>query len=463
MIVSLRTRLFLTVAIVVATAIAASGLLSRRATLVEVREMVKQSAVPEARLFPFKARVEQGLARGADPNEILAEVARESDRGLILVGPDQQVVGGSRPDLVTARVRQAGEDGTLDLQLQAGGGQTAIVLRGAPPIRIDGADGRPRGMLYLVPADGAGAPLPAPRILSPLVVTNGAVVAVALILTFMLSRRILRPVGELKAAAERMERGDLDVQVAVRGADELGELGRTFNSMAARLAETERLRRQMVSDVAHELRSPVTNLRCTLEAIQDGLAQPDRANLDALLEETLFLQRLITDLQELALADAGRLQLHMAEVNVEAVVRRAAAAMSASPGAPLALEIADDLPPVRGDADRLEQVLRNLLTNARRHTPAGGRIIVAASRCGAGVRIVVADTGSGIAAEHLPHVFDRFYRADQSRARATGGAGLGLAIVRQLVTAHGGTVTAASGGAGQGATFTIDMPAVEPA
>jgi two-component system sensor histidine kinase BaeS len=214
----------------------------------------------------------------------------------------------------------------------------------------------------------------------------------------------------------------------------------------------------MVTDVAHELRSPVTNLRCSLEAIQDGLAPADRASIDALHEETLFLQRLISDLQELALAEAGGLQLHLGDVTVEEVIRRAIGALSNAPGAAIAVTIEPRLPPVHGDADRLEQVLRNLLSNARRHTPPAGTITVTAARVAGCVRIAVADTGSGIPAEHLPHVFDRFYRADQSRARATGGAGLGLAIARQIVAAHAGLLKAESPGPGRGATFTLDLP-----
>jgi two-component system sensor histidine kinase BaeS len=229
--------------------------------------------------------------------------------------------------------------------------------------------------------------------------------------------------------------------------------------MADRIAETERLRRQMVSDVAHELRSPVTNLRCTLEAIQDGLAQPDRARLDALVDETLLLQRLIGDLQDLALAEAGRLRLHLADVEVETVVRRAAST-TASTGAAAPVDVVVEGSPGLAlvDADRLEQVMRNLLNNARTHTPADGRITVRLSTTDEAVTIAVHDTGRGIDAEHLPHVFDRFYRADTSRARATGGAGLGLAIVRQLVLAHGGTVGVTSRGAGMGSTFTVTLP-----
>ena len=313
-------------------------------------------------------------------------------------------------------------------------------------------------MLYVLPAGEGGVPLGGLRLAPPWVLATAAVALIALVLTFALSRRILRPVSELKAAAERMQRGELGVQVQVTGRDEIAGLGTAFNAMASRLAETERLRRQMVTDVAHELRSPVTNLRCSLEAIQDGLAPADRASIDALHEETVFLQRLISDLQELALAEAGRLQLHVGDVVVEEVIRRAVAALANAPGAAVAVTIEPHLPPVPGDADRLEQVLRNLLSNARRHTPPSGSITVTAACAPACVRIAVADTGAGIPADHLPHVFDRFYRADQSRARATGGAGLGLAIARQLVTAHGGSLTASSPGAGGGATFTLDLP-----
>jgi two-component system sensor histidine kinase BaeS len=270
------------------------------------------------------------------------------------------------------------------------------------------------------------------------------------------------PVTALTDAAYRMRGGDLDVRVEVRGRDEVADLARAFNDMAARLAENERLRKQMVSDVAHELRSPVTNLRCTLESIQDGLAAADRSAIDALHEETLFLQRLIADLEDLSRADAGQLTLRSEQVDVAAAIRRAAGAtLPGDTGIELRLEIGEALPLVAGDTDRLEQVFRNLLANAVRHTPAGGRVIVRAGRYEAGgVRVEITDTGCGIDAAHLPKVFDRFYRADASRARATGGAGLGLAIVRQLVAAHAGNVTAQSAGVGYGATFVVTLPGV---
>jgi signal transduction histidine kinase len=216
----------------------------------------------------------------------------------------------------------------------------------------------------------------------------------------------------------------------------------------------------MVSDVAHELRSPVTNLRCTLESIQDGLVPLDRTGIDALHEETLFLQRLIADLQDITLAEAGQLALHRQPVNLRDVIRRACGTASSEPGeqVDVRIEIPDDLPGIAADPARLEQVFRNLIANARIHTVAGGRITVTAARAGNEVHVQVRDAGRGIAPEHLPHVFDRFYRVDPSRSRVTGGAGLGLAIVRQLVTAHGGRVTAESDGPGKGACFTVALP-----
>ena len=216
----------------------------------------------------------------------------------------------------------------------------------------------------------------------------------------------------------------------------------------------------MVIEVAHELRSPVTNLRCTLESIQDGLLPHDRASIDALHEETLFLQRLIGDLQDLTLAEAGQLALRLEPLDLRTVIRRAVPAAPAAGRPVVGIDIPDGLAAVQGDADRLEQVFRNLISNAVTHTPAGGEVTIGARSDGSHVHIDVTDNGRGIEPAHLAHVFDRFYRADVSRSRATGGAGLGLAIVRQLVAAHRGTVSVASEGPGRGARFTVTLPRV---
>jgi signal transduction histidine kinase len=284
--------------------------------------------------------------------------------------------------------------------------------------------------------------------------------AVTLLLTWLLSRRIVGPIEALTTAAGRMERGDLSVRVPVTSQDEVGKLAHAFNAMSDSLAQQEQLRRNIVADVAHELRTPISNIRGYLEAARDGVVEPDPALLHSLHEESLILCRLVEDLQELQLAEAGQLKIEMQAVSVAEVVEVAAVALRPTAMAKnvrLETDASPDLPEVQADSARVGQVLRNLIDNAVTHTPAGGRVDVQARRLDDEVEITVQDTGPGIAPEHLPHIFDRFYRADESRARTTGGAGLGLAIVKQLVELHGGHVWVESV-PGEGAAFHFTLP-----
>ena len=266
---------------------------------------------------------------------------------------------------------------------------------------------------------------------------------VGLLLTYFLSRSILRPVDELILAARAMEKGDLSQRVAVRGKGELGELARAFNAMAEGLTRLEQLRQNMVTDVAHELRTPLSNVRGYLEALRDGVVEPTPETIASVYEEAMMLNRLVDDLQELALVEAGQLKLVCQPVNICEVIDKAVLALKSQANekeVTLATDLPDDLPLVEADAERLGQVLRNLLKNAIVNTPPGGEITIQARTVDSQVEVSVQDNGLGISAEHLPYVFERFYRADQSRARSTGGAGLGLAIVKQLVEAQGGQV-----------------------
>jgi len=266
-------------------------------------------------------------------------------------------------------------------------------------------------------------------------------------------------VESLTAAARRMGAGDLSQRVRVSSTDEIGELARAFNAMAEAVERNEALRRNLVSDVAHELRTPLTNLRGQIEALEDGLLAPSADTLRSLHEEILILSRLVNDLQDLALAEAGQLPLHRGRLVLSEAVEGALASIRAGAAERGILLHAEAGPELAVDADRerLGQVLRNLLANALTHTPDGGRIEVTARAENGSVSIRVQDTGVGISAEQLPRVFDRFYRADSSRARASGGAGLGLAIVKQLVIAHGGTIGVESE-PGRGAAFTFTIP-----
>ncbi|WP_134765741.1 HAMP domain-containing sensor histidine kinase [Nocardioides sp. 1609] len=291
----------------------------------------------------------------------------------------------------------------------------------------------------------------------------GGVVALVLLLGLgfaaLAGRQLVRPLALLATAAGRVREGDLGARAAVRSHDEIGRVAEAFNTMAERREEAERLRKAMVGDVAHELRNPISTMRGTLEAAQDGLVPVDGALVASLMEETLMLQHVVEDLRDLAAADAGDLRLVAAAVRVSDLLGHVAAAHLAtarSRGVVLVVEAEDDLHVV-GDVLRLRQVVGNLASNAVRHSAEGGVVELHGRRRGATAEIEVRDHGEGIAPADLAHVFDRFWRADPSRTRASGGSGLGLAIVRQLVEAHGGTVTAHST-PGDGARFVVRLP-----
>ncbi|MFN8439924.1 MAG: ATP-binding protein [Caldilineaceae bacterium] len=282
----------------------------------------------------------------------------------------------------------------------------------------------------------------------------------ALILTWVLTRGILHPVEDLTGAVQRMTSGDLKQRVTVTSKDEIGDLGHSFNVMADNLARAEQARRHMVSDVAHELRTPLSNIRGYLEAMQDGVVERSCEAINSLHEEALLLNRLVDDLQLLALADSGHLPLvrHPTQVGevVEKAVQIAGLRVNGS-GIQLNAAVERNLPILELDAERIGQVLHNLLNNAFTYTPQRGKITVNAQRHNGAVEVSVLNTGEGIPTEHLPYLFDRFYRADKSRSRATGGSGLGLAIVKQLIEAHGGRVWAESK-VGEWAKFTFALP-----
>lgn len=287
-------------------------------------------------------------------------------------------------------------------------------------------------------------------------------IGIAIILTFFLSRRILSPVKALTSAARQFGKGDFSHRVAYQGKGEMGELALSFNSMAENLEKNEQQRRNMVADVAHELRTPITNLKGYLEAITDGVLKPDDDTIRSLDEEASSLSRLVGDLQELTLADAGKLKMTMQPEDISHIVKETIASIqpkAAEKELNVTADLPGELPLVEIDALRIRQVLNNLLSNAIAHTGKGGAVTVTGKPQGDKLVISVTDTGEGIAPEHLPLIFDRFYRVDKSRTRATGGSGLGLTIAKRIVEAHGGAIGVTSQ-LGKGSTFTFSLPVI---
>ena len=282
-----------------------------------------------------------------------------------------------------------------------------------------------------------------------------------ILLISLMSRRMLAPVRDLSSAARLLGQGDTSQRVSPKGRDEVAELGRAFNSMASDLERADQQRKSLMADIAHELRTPLSNVQGYLEAIKDGLLQPDGRTIDTVHEQVMQLSRLVEDLRLLALAEAGDLPLHRQPGSLVEVLQRSLDGVKPRADArsvELSLEAATGLPPVEMDSMRIAQVVGNLLENAISYTPQGGRVTVTASLSGADLaRVAVSDTGIGIPDEDLPNIFERFYRVDPSRTRATGAAGLGLSIAKGLVEAHGGAIYVESF-PGQGSRFTFELP-----
>lgn len=286
-------------------------------------------------------------------------------------------------------------------------------------------------------------------------------VAIAVILGVFLAQTLTRPLKELTKASRAVAGGDLQQKVLVRSQDELGELAAAFNQMNADLENAQTLRRQMTADIAHELRTPLSVILAHTEAIRDGVMPANDEVLGVIRDETSRLNTLVEDLRTLSLAETGELQVIPRPVNpVELLEKAVSAQMLRAQQRDITLEViaAPNIPEINADPDRMAQVLGNLLNNALRYTPAGGRIVLSAEMIENGVRLSVQDNGPGVAAEEIPRLFHRFYRVDKSRQRDKGGSGLGLAIAKSIVEQHGGKISAESG-PGEGMKFIIELPA----
>jgi two-component system, OmpR family, sensor histidine kinase BaeS len=288
-------------------------------------------------------------------------------------------------------------------------------------------------------------------------------VAIAIALGFIMSKLITRPMQQLAFSARKIASGDLTQRVQHKSDDEVGEVSNAFNSMAEQLEKKEKSRKQLLADVAHELRNPLSIVQGNLEAWLDGVIKPTPEQIASVYDETVLLNRLISDLRELSLAEAGQLKLHVETTELKDIINAEVTGFQArcqEKSISLVSEVIDGLPAINVDRDRIRQVLHNLLENALRYTPAEGSIIVKADLDeNRQIFVSVSDSGSGIDKADLPYVFDHFYKADKSRQRGYGGAGIGLALVKKYVELHGGKVYVESE-IGKGSVFHFTVPVI---
>jgi len=446
---SFRFRLLLAFALVIAVVIGTVSLFVGRSAASEIRQYQQRSnETRSARMQSVLSHYYGGRGEWAGIQPFVEQMAALYGMRIVVADAAGVVVADSHQDFLGKRPdpRWAGR-----------------ALPMPPPPTPAGA--RDPGTLYINPESAPEADLTSvqslARSINRFLLWGGFLaVGLAMVFTFALSRRISAPIRALTSAAKRLGQGDFSQRVSIESKDEVGELAQTFNLMAGDLMRAEQLRRNLVADAAHELRTPLSNVRGYLEAMRDGVMPADTPTIHSVYEEVLLLSALVDELQELSLADAGELKLFRKPEDVSELIRKAASAVQPAvkaKGLSLQVNLAEALPLCQIDAHRIGQVLRNLLDNAVAHTPEGGAITIAAVEQGDWVEVSVADTGEGIPSADLPNVFERFYRVDKSRARATGGSGLGLTIAKRLVEAHGGRIGVQSE-PGKGSRFAFVIP-----
>jgi signal transduction histidine kinase len=444
MIHSLQFRLLLAFTAVILITVAAVFIFVDQSARGEIRRVWESSEEARAARMDFELYNHYRTGAGwTGIQPVVEQIGGLSARRVILVDPEGVVIADSQGELV-GEYYESEEPGWP--MFSPMGGQSA-------------------GTIYLsTESSGSSDPFSPPTLSSAVgrFLIWGALlaIAVAFLFTFLISRRMLAPVKVLTETAKQLGHGDFTHRVQIKDKGEIGELAQAFNSMAGDLERAEQMKRNMVADIAHELRTPLSNIRGYLEAVRDGIKKPDTDTIGSLEEEASLLSRLVDDLQELSLAEAGELTLLRREEDAAVLVRQVVAAVdsyASARGISLTVELSEKLLPVNIDSHRIGQVLRNLLENAIVHTGSGGTITVAARQHENGVEVTVSDTGEGIPPEDLPNIFERFYRVDKSRARATGGSGLGLTIAKRLIEAHGSSIEVASE-PGKGSTFTFTLP-----
>jgi signal transduction histidine kinase len=460
----MRLRLIIAFILIVLVTIGIFILVSLRQTSQEVRNFINRGGLTGSEDVVL-ALEEYYRSHGTwDGVEQVFRTASPLPRGMMWgqrLRPDE----GSKVEIPPPNLRLADADGNLiahyrDAGMEGDERLTQVELRRAAPLKVDGET-----VGYLVPA---GAPnftaaneiALLSRLNRAAIIAVGIAGVVAIVLALLLSYSLVRPVRALTNAASHLSDGDLTHRVQVKGRDELAALGRTFNQMAESLQQMENSRRAMTADIAHELRTPLAVQRAHLEAIEDGVYPFSLESLATIEEQNHLLTRLVEDLRTLALADSGKLELLATPTDLSDLVRRIAKRyepQASERGIIIQTYLGEYCPKVQVDSQRIQQILHNLLSNAIRYSPDDGLVSMTLTCRQDHVFLTVRDSGPGIPEDALSNVFDRFYRADKSRARQEGGTGLGLSIAKKLAQAHGGDLTAANHPDG-GAIFTLELP-----
>ncbi len=471
---SLRGQLVLTYVVLVLLGlgglIAWTGQRLQAATLAQAERELELQAhiIADGLRDPLEASSEQRRSRGTSLASLVDSYARTSGsrvtvvdaRFQTVISSDQQpaVSQATAPELLAAREGRSAHDVRRD----DGTGQERLFA--AAPIAEDGHG--PRGFVQL---SRPMAPLYGEigRLWLSLLAAGGVVLAITVLVSLALARRLASPILHLTAVSQRLAGGALDARASPDGPDEIRQLGQAFNHMAERLQEMLARQQAFVAHAAHEFRSPLASLRLRLEMLQRPDAREDAAlaqrYLDQMEREVEHLRQLVDHLLVLVSLDEGqqppRVSLDLSPLLYE--VADEVSPLAREAGLVVRVDVPPHLPPLRGSPEQLRMVIRNLLDNAIKYTPAGGVITVAAEAADGAVQVTVRDSGIGIPEEALPHIFDRFYRVDAARSRRQGGAGLGLALVRAIVAAHGGRVDVASQ-LGRGSTFRVWLPSGAP-
>ncbi len=455
---SLRFRLLVAITLVAAVALIAVGLFSTQRTQLEFQHLQRpaSAAIPAGALSALQRSYEQHHSWLH-----VESVLRQTHAQLLFFTMQGRLIAASNPAVREATLAN-GSEPTLRVSIARSGPlsqEEQLVLSNPPAAIVRNRSGAAIGLLYTIPLPAVNGQSPASILTRQLWLAIFLALLAAVVAAWLLAGQILSPVAGLSAATAAIQSGDLSRRVTVEGPEEIAQLARRFNDLAEHLERSEALRKRMISDIAHELRSPLTNIRGIVEALEDGHLTGSASVLRSLGEETAFLAHLVNDLQDLSLADAGQLKFELAEVLVDECVRGVANSLNAA-AREKDVEItitSQGHAHARADATRLRQVVNNLLTNAIRLAPQHSQISVLVEAGKNSVCVQIRDEGPGIKDQELDAIFERFYRADESRSRADGGAGLGLAIVKQLVEAHGGFVRAVNN-PGRGATFSFTLP-----